>query len=92
MKATKPTYSEAVLPDGSFARVRAPLVRDMAAFFGTDDPMQRMCKVSELLVTIDGNPVTYQQFWDMEYINAAPVFQRVSTSILEAIKTMNGVA
>ena len=85
-------YTEVVLPDGSFARIRPALVKDMVLFFKHTEPIDRMCALAERLSTIDGESVTHAQVMAMPYELAVPIFGAINRSIEASLKTMNGIA
>lgn len=82
---------EVVLPNGVFARIRPPLVRDVS-LASQFPPEQFMAALIACTVTLDGERLTIEQVLDMEYGNLLPVYEVIAKWMKTAQKTKGGVA
>ena len=84
---------EVVLPiSGKFARMRRPTLGDVLLTLLVPRPgVPPHAALAELLVTIDGEPLTAQTFLEMDLEEAAPIVQE-STKRLNVIQHAKGVA
>lgn len=82
---------ELVLPNGIFACIRPPTVRDVSVA-GQVPPELFMAVLIALTVTLDCEPVTVEQVLDMDYGDMLPVYEVIVKRMKMAAKTKDGVA
>jgi len=82
---------EVVLPSGRFAAFRKLRFGDFVISHD-DNPHAMLAKLAEQTVTLDGEPISFEQIMEMDAGEFFPISKVLSDFMCEAMSTQNGIA